>query len=451
MKVDKQKRSKRGSGYLYKRNNAYWLEYRANGERIRQALYDVNGLPITTKRDAEEERERITAPLLAKTDVEKLENLVYRYNSASENLKAAEEAAKALKIVDAVQAYITDPGRSKKSGKRTSVGYVRQFNRFTDWMKKTFPDVSYMRDIDKSIVKKYIRNLEAANISPSTFNQHINTLKRFWDVLESDINGGYNLWRTPKQGGIVARADVTAEKLDRRKRALTIDEVNAVIDVSSGDMRNLFILLACTGLRLVDVVKLKWKSVDLDAGVLEVYPQKTKRRKPEPVFVPVLPQARGIFESIDKKRGYVFPELVKIYDRDRGSTLVKHIRKIILDADIQTRNDKTHGRAIVEVGAHSFRHTFNTLARGAGIPDAMIKKITGHISDEMTDHYTQFTKAIVSKLAANFATLPQAETLTLPERVEHREPLPLWAREIINNMNMNNWTDVKTELLKGGE
>ena len=39
---------------------------------------------------------------------------------------------------------------------------------------------------------------------------------------------------------------------------------------------------------------------------------------------------------------------------------------------------------------HSWRHFFNTYLRSRGVPDAKIQAITGHRTQELTEHYTKF-------------------------------------------------------------
>jgi len=478
----KSKRGKRGLGRLYKKlhgkeypadspvNAAYWIAYTVNSKRFRQALHDERGKPITDRKKAETERLRIIAPFLAKDETETQRQLVARYQSAEARQEAAVSAAQALIIENAPQAYLNHPGRPD-SGIRTSKGYISQLERFTRWMADSYPETIYMRDISPDTVREYVKDLEKEQASPSTFNQHIRTLTRVWTVLQDEIRGHGNLWDTPKRGGMVARKSTTGQKIERRKRALTLDEVNAIIDKAKGELRDMLILVACTGQRLVDIVKLQWKSIDLGAGVIELYPQKTRRRKAEPVFIPILPHARNTLEANTRRKGYVFRDLVNEYEKDNGSTLTKQIQRTIKAAGIDTHKEgtgfeivtdesgKQHKqytgtRAVVEIGAHSLRHTFNTLARASGIPDAMVKKITGHTTDAMTDHYTQFDKALVAKLSQSFAALPSisSEKLTLPEKTtkdEQREPLPDWAVELIGMMNSSNWNAMKDELLKG--
>lgn len=436
----KQKRAPRGMGHLYKRSNAYWLEYRVNGKRTRQALHAADGKPITTKREAEAEQIRITAPFRSKDAVETQLQIMSRLETAEAALGRAIADAEALRVADAVEAYKQHPERPD-SGPRTLKGYISQFERFAVWIKKKHPDAFCLRDVTPDIARGYVKDLDADKVSASTFNQHIGTLKRFWKVLAEDAHAKSNPWERIKKR--------TVEKIDRRKRALSLDEVNTVIEAAPADLRDLLILVACTGQRLVDIVKLQWSSVDLPAGVLELPPRKTKRRKLETIFVPILPHARAILESIGKRSAYVFPALVAEYDKDGGAALSKRIQATIEGAGIQTtRPPDNGGRAIVVVGVHSFRHTFNTLARAAGIPDAVVKKITGHTGTAMTDHYTQFDRALVAKMAQVFETLPTASArLELAQPAEAREPLPQWATVLLKTMSAENWQELRGELL----
>jgi integrase len=39
---------------------------------------------------------------------------------------------------------------------------------------------------------------------------------------------------------------------------------------------------------------------------------------------------------------------------------------------------------------HSWRHFFNTTLRASNVPDSKLQELTGHKTDSMTAHYTQF-------------------------------------------------------------
>lgn len=476
------KRSPRGMGSLYKRDSAgrehpadwngtgaYWLAYTApssdggTGQRIRAPLKDEKGEPITDRDEAEAARKVIIAPFMAKDTAEAQRQLLARLQTAEQRLDAAiDAAAPVLKIADAWRAYVAHPGRPD-SGRLTMEQYEAQWARFNEWMREHHPEATHLRDVTRAVVRQYAADL-AAKLSPSTFNQHINTLRRFWRVLREEARTESNDWLTI--------AHKTVERVERRHRVLTMDEASKVIEAASGDMKDLLAVIAMTGQRLQDVCKLNWSSVDLGAGVIALTPTKTRRRNGKAVFIPVLPQTRAILEARPRTGARVFPGMAELFDRDRGSTLTKRIRDVVEAAGLQPHEDgtgvvettdkdgkpvKKHSghRAIVRVSAHSLRHTFTTIARAAGIPDAVVRSIVGHSTASMTEHYTAFDKALVANLASRFEALPAGQGGPLPALAAGtaegtHEPLPTWARQIIESMTGKTWKAARTELLKRG-
>jgi hypothetical protein len=92
------------------------------------------------------------------------------------------------------------------------------------------------------------------------------------------------------------------------------------------------------------------------------------------------------------------------------------------------------GRTITDVGAHSLRHTFVTIARMAGIPDPMIMQITGHSSQEMVDHYTQFSGEMVATLAGNLLGNAAGKKKALPFSEITKDSIPPWAKEKLSEL-----------------
>jgi integrase len=457
----RKRRASRGQGRLYKRapggreypadspaNFPFWLAYSipnrdgGRGKQLRQALHDADGNPITDGTAAEAERRRILAPFAARDAAEAQRQLVARLDTAEAAVVAADDAANPpLKIAAAAAAYRVSE-RRPDSGPVTLGRYFAQWNRFSGWAASA--GIVFMRDVTRDHVKAYVADLGTAAFSASTFNQHVDTLARFWKVLADEARVTANPWGEVRHK--------TIDKIERRKRALTLDEASKVIETAEpGDMRDLLVLVACTGQRLGDVCRLRWASVDLAAGIIELVPAKTRRRKGESVFIPILPQARAVLESRLGRKGYVLPVMAERYERDSAS-VSKVIQATFERAGIQTTRENSGGRAIVEYGAHSMRHCFVTLARWAGLPDALIQKITGHSSAKMTDHYSQFDKAIVSRLSHGFAALQTGGggALALPAHdatPPHREPLPPWARDLVESLTTRNVRVVKAELL----
>ena len=208
------------------------------------------------------------------------------------------------------------------------------------------------------------------------------------------------------------RYEITPKKLTKklanRKRALTQAQFNSLLAATEGDpdLKDLFTVLAWTGLRLADAVLMKWSAVDFPSKVITVIPIKTARRMDDKqVHIPMFPDVLDVLNrrqagDLMKIKGYVFAELAGRYERD-ASAIRKSISKAFEKAGLETTEQRAdRGKAVIVYGAHSFRHYFVTQATAAGMPGAVIKSITGHESDEMLGHYQQIGAALATDLAS---------------------------------------------------
>ena len=302
-----------------------------------------------------------------------------------------------------------------------------------------------MRDIKLEHAEAYATHLEARKLSPSSFNIYLNNLATIWATLskKASLEANPFAWDKKTRTGI-ERRNIKAEATVRKKRALSLEEVNTVIEKADGDYRTLLIILVCTGQRLVDGLKLRWTDIDMKSCVITLIPQKTATRTGKQVYIPVLPQLRAELESKARYSRYVLPDLAKDYDRD-PSIISKKIRTIFTAAELNAHKETNlqTGRAIVETGAHSLRHSFVSIARMAGIPDAVIQTITGHESIEMIDHYTNITAETVKALSASMPTGLLGQTAE-----KSKEPIPDWIREKLMDMDEKNWAPIRKELLQ---
>lgn len=215
--------------------------------------------------------------------------------------------------------------------------------------------------------------------------------------------------------------------LATRKQALTATQYESLLAAVANeqDYHDLFVLLAWTGLRLVDVVNMQWSAVDFKQNVISLAPVKTARREGKIVHIPLFPAAAEVLNRRQSGKvlnpvDNVFPELTKVYKRDR-SAISKQITKAFKRAGIDTNADRVGlKRAVVVYGAHSLRHFFVTVATAAGMPSAMIKSITGHSTDDMLANYQQIGKGLASELALriNGTELPSLPAATAGSDLE---------------------------------
>ena len=99
-------------------------------------------------------------------------------------------------------------------------------------------------------------------------------------------------WKTFVADGRAAKNPWTGiqrkEKDTHTKCELSPEQLDALFNATSGEMRTLFFVGIYTGLRLKDCALLKWDAVDLAGGFIRLIPEKTKRHKIA-VSIPILP------------------------------------------------------------------------------------------------------------------------------------------------------------------
>ena len=460
-KPEEQPRSKRGQGRLYKRDSTgqerkvnyktgvFYLEYKVNGQRVKQRLVDQNGDGIKTIEAAEAERIRIMAPFAAGETVEQLKAIQAKLADAETiHAQAIEDANPPLTITDAWSTYLRSNERPD-SGDDMQSRYAGYWKRLTEWLKETGTEVKYLRDITTETAQDYAADLTRAKYSPNTFNKHTDFLRLFFTVLELPAR---------MQGNPFARIRRKNLKTNVR-RELTIAELKDILMKANGELQTLLYIGTFTGLRLGDCCTLKWGEVDLDRGVIKV----TTNKKDKRVFVGIPEALYAKLEETpqNKRKGYVLPNYAEIYNHRNESGLLTRQAQITREIQdhfevcgIQTHKEgtgyiedengdsvSTGKRAVVEVGFHSLRHTFVSLHAERGTPQSVVQAIVGHGSPAMTAHYTHIGEDTARQVAG---------VLTLSEAEQIRQ-VPPWIVEKLKGANDQNCMQIITELIGGAE
>ena len=180
-----------------------------------------------------------------------------------------------------------------------------------------------------------------------------------------------------------------AEKPQRRtkkKEYLTLDEVKRMAEAECDDIRvkRAFLFCCFTGLRYIDVSRLKWKHIsEIGEGEyqIEVVQQKTK----EPVYIPLSANAlRWIPDRGDDGReNYVF----KFRDR---SIIYDYLDRWAKKAGIEKH-----------VTFHMSRHTCATLLLYYGADLYTVSKILGHTSIKTTQIYAKVADEMKRKAVSD--------------------------------------------------
>lgn len=180
-----------------------------------------------------------------------------------------------------------------------------------------------------------------------------------------------------------------AEKPQRRtkkKEYLTLEEVKQLAETDCDDWRVKYAFLFCcfTGLRYIDVSRLKWKHItEIGNGEyqIEVVQQKTK----EPVYIPLSANAMKWLpdKGYDGRENYIF----KFRDR---SIIYDYLKKWAKAAGIEKN-----------ITFHMSRHTCATLLIFYGADLYTVSKILGHTSIKTTQVYAKVADEMKRKAVGN--------------------------------------------------
>jgi integrase len=341
--------------------------------------------------------------------------------------------------------YLASPNRPD-SGESTLRQYEFQWQAFADWMQEKHPDMLTLRDVTKEIAEEYASSLNHGKLSPSTYNKHLNLLTLVFRVVKHKAKLTVNPWESPKRGGYLQRKRLVTNS----RRELTIDELRKVCQAAMGELKTLLALGIYSGLRLGDCATLRWGEVDLPRRMIRRIPNKTGRRNPKPVIVPIHPILREmLLETPLNKRGeYVLPEMAALYNRrtDMVTDLVQRHFKACGITLHKPGTGISGKRAVIEVGFHSLRHTFVSLCRESNAPLAVVESIVGHSNPAMTRHYTHVGELAAANAVALLPAVTGDVDTTAPEK---RAPGDILreVRASLKSMTAANWREKKAALL----
>jgi len=229
-------------------------------------------------------------------------------------------------------------------------------------------------------------------LSPTTVNHCLTCLKI---MLKEAVRRGY-LLRSPSEG-----IKQLAEK-PKEKTILTMEEMQTLfldenIDrVWSGDLFHytLNLLAASTGIRMGEAQGLQVQHIHIGyIGIHHTWSRKyglkegakwgSQREVPIPSKTSQRLQDLVIYSPFNEPEDLVF------YGKERNVPIYNKIISESLYRALEEIGISTEERKARNVTFHSWRHFYNSLMRGK-IHDSKLRRLTGHKTEEMTEHYTVF-------------------------------------------------------------
>jgi len=308
-----------------------------------------------------------------------------------------------LEISKAWDVWLKNPKKRNPSAS-TMAAYRGRWDAFVQWLKKTHPKLTYLHEVTPAIAESYAAHVWEQQISPSTYNLHTGLLRGVFKVLKTQAGLRINVWED------LPHMDLATNS----RRELSADELAEVFKRAEGNLRYMFALGLYTGMRLGDVVNLRWTEVDLKSGYIEHKPMKT-RRKNKVVRLPIHPVLEAMLMELKKKAAkdeeHVFPNEAARYAEDRSAiskVIQRHLKKCGISlykagtgraayekamkkyerAKSKKLPKPVYERAVLEVGFHSLRHSFVSLCAANKVPQVAIMELVGHGSPAMTRLYS---------------------------------------------------------------
>jgi len=198
--------------------------------------------------------------------------------------------------------------------------------------------------------------------------KHLFSLAIKWDYVDSN----------PVKG-------VKFLKENMKERILTPDEIQTLLEEANDNLRPIIMTALCTGMRMGEILSLKWSNVNLRSGFIQVEHSKNgKMRK-----IPISSALTETLKNVNKGNGeYVF--------MNRG--------KPIKSMQEAWENALKRG-GIKNCRFHDLRHTFATYALFNGADLVSIRDILGHSDIRMTARYAHSSEELKRRAVESLVPL----------------------------------------------
>lgn len=181
------------------------------------------------------------------------------------------------------------------------------------------------------------------------------------------------------------------------RRPFTLSELERILAAAKDEWRGIILFGLYTGQRLGDIVRLSWRSIDLQKAEVRFLTRKTGRRVNLPIAKPLLDFLATSIAS-DDPIAPVFPNAMRIAQRDGATrSLSNQFRDILSDAGLSVKRShqkqkekagRSGRRKPSELSFHCLRHTATSLLKNAGVSEAVAMDIIGHESKAISRNYT---------------------------------------------------------------
>ena len=282
-------------------------------------------------------------------------------------------------IVAFLNSLIIEKGLSKN----TIQSYESDIYQLYQWNLST--NKKRITEIKKIDTSQYVSYLFNQNLKSSSVNRKISSLKTFFNFLLKKKLIEVN----PFADQIMPKKPISLPK------SISEDDVVKLLDAPKEDSliglrdRAMLELLYASGVRISELVNIKFSDLDLDRNIIKVFGKGSKER-----LVPFGEDAaQWISAYIDeRKKNKDLASIKYIFLNNRGTKISRHafwhrLKEYCLEIGLKQ-----------DISPHTLRHAFAThlLNRGADLRSVQV--LLGHSDLSTTQIYTHIAKQRLSEL-----------------------------------------------------
>ena len=282
-------------------------------------------------------------------------------------------------IVAFLNSLIIEKGLSKN----TIQSYESDIYQLYQWnISKNKKRITEIKKIDTS---QYISYLFSQNLKSTSVNRKISSLKTFFNFLlkKKLINAN------PFADQIMPKKPISLPK------SISEDDVVKLLDAPKPDSliglrdKAMLELLYASGVRISELVNIKFSDLDLERNIIKVFGKGSKER-----LVPFGEDAAQCIRAYidERKKNKDIVSIKYIFLNNRGSKISRHafwhrLKEYCLEIGLKR-----------DISPHTLRHAFAThlLNRGADLRSVQV--LLGHSDLSTTQIYTHIAKQRLSEL-----------------------------------------------------